>query len=84
MLSLEHGQKESEKLEVLVSDAQDGDRTRQLLKPWSISVSKSSTIWRYPMSYIQDVNNQPYESITTMGLMSCKDNVAGSHKETLS
>ncbi len=84
ILSLEHGQKDTEKLEVLISDVKDDDKTKSLVKPWSVSVTKSKTIWRYPISYIQDVNNQPYESITIMGLMSCNDNVAGDMKDTLS
>mmetsp|Transcript_60799 Transcript_60799/g.131912 ORF Transcript_60799/g.131912 Transcript_60799/m.131912 type:complete len:595 (-) Transcript_60799:76-1860(-) len=74
LITLEHGQDETESAEFLVRDAQQDETKRQLLKPWQVKWRKSSASWRYPLRYVQDVNNKPTERILTVSSMGCSDN----------
>ena len=85
MLTVEHGQSDTGSLEVSISDLEIDRVKKSYAKPLvSISVSKSKTIYRYPVSYVQDVNNQPYELIREMGYASCQANVASDARDRLS
>lgn len=82
---MEHGQVDTESLQVSIRDLEIDDVQKSFAQPLvSISVSKSKTIWRYPVSYVQDVNNQPYELIREMGYGSCQANVASDARDQLS
>eukprot|EP00400_MALV-I_sp_L67-5_P001048 gene1048-1000_t len=84
VLTLEHNQLDTEKLEVEINDVEVDGVKNELESPWEITVTKSKTIWRYPVSYIQHANNQPYELIRQVGLWACQDKVASDMKDQLS
>eukprot|EP00928_Gymnodinium_smaydae_P050219 TRINITY_DN33802_c0_g1_i1.p1 TRINITY_DN33802_c0_g1~~TRINITY_DN33802_c0_g1_i1.p1 ORF type:complete len:607 (+),score=136.11 TRINITY_DN33802_c0_g1_i1:129-1949(+) len=75
-ISLEHGQTngtESAELTLREAEGADGEG-RVLKKPWRISWSKSRAYWRYPLRYVQDVNNKPIEQVIKTGFLQCDDN----------
>lgn len=75
LASLEHGQDQTETAQFMVRDVTDeAENAKQLLKPWRVGWSKTPAFWRYPVRYVQDVNNKPTELIKTVGWLDCGDN----------
>jgi len=74
-VTLEHGQQTTETAEFLIREVKDDeDAARQLKKPWQVSWEKSQAYWRYPLRYVQEVNNKPTEGIKEVAWLSCNDN----------
>eukprot|EP00931_Biecheleriopsis_adriatica_P037639 TRINITY_DN21584_c0_g2_i1.p1 TRINITY_DN21584_c0_g2~~TRINITY_DN21584_c0_g2_i1.p1 ORF type:complete len:840 (-),score=169.54 TRINITY_DN21584_c0_g2_i1:16-2535(-) len=74
-VTLEHGQKESERAEFLIREVRDSeDKVRTLQKPWQVTWKKSRAFWRYPLRYVQDVNSKPSEGTVKVGWLTCNDN----------
>lgn len=74
-VTLEHGQQSTESAQFLVQEVTDADKkVRKLKKPWQVSWEKSQAYWRYPLRYVQDVNNKPKEGIKQVGWLQCNDN----------
>lgn len=74
-VTLEHGQQSTESAHFLVQEVTDADKkVQKLKKPWQVSWEKSQAFWRYPLRYVQDVNNKPKEGIKQVGWLQCNDN----------
>eukprot|EP00930_Biecheleria_cincta_P034836 TRINITY_DN2401_c0_g1_i2.p1 TRINITY_DN2401_c0_g1~~TRINITY_DN2401_c0_g1_i2.p1 ORF type:complete len:869 (-),score=148.64 TRINITY_DN2401_c0_g1_i2:137-2686(-) len=74
-LTLEHGQLETESAQFMIREVKDDSGgARELKKPWKVSWQKSKAFWRYPLKYVQDVNNKPFEGIVKVGWLTCNDN----------
>jgi len=74
-VTLEHGQLNTESAQFMVDEVKDdSDNAKKLLKPWRLSWKKTPAYWRYPIRYVQDVNNKPIETVVKTGFLGCSDN----------
>mmetsp|Transcript_2206 Transcript_2206/g.5616 ORF Transcript_2206/g.5616 Transcript_2206/m.5616 type:complete len:714 (+) Transcript_2206:43-2184(+) len=81
-ISLEHGSQQTERAEFLIEEVlDDSNVAMQLQKPWRVTWTKTPAFWRYPLAYIQDVNNKPAEQIIQVGWLACEDNPMAADSE---
>jgi len=81
-VTLEVGQDDVESAQFTVSSVTDEDDDDvSLVKPWRVTWTKSATYWRYPISYVQDVNNKPTETIIKTGWLECSASSADTAEE---
>lgn len=84
-ISIEQGQGQSEEAQFDISAVTDQTGSAQspiqLKKPMRVTWSKTAAMWRYPLRYVQDVNNKPQEHVIQVGFLQCNANWQASDQQ---